>query len=73
MPVFSLKVAFLVSLLLAANALPALDTRETLPQVITKCTKPNTAALTFDDGPYQYIYVGPMGGILLRGHNSSLM
>ncbi|KAF9562580.1 chitin deacetylase [Agrocybe pediades] len=25
-------------------------------QVITKCTVPNTAALTFDDGPYVYLY-----------------
>ncbi|CAE6412646.1 unnamed protein product [Rhizoctonia solani] len=25
-------------------------------QVITKCTVPNTVALTFDDGPYSYIY-----------------
>ena len=26
-------------------------------QVITKCTVPHTAALTFDDGPYDYIRV----------------
>ncbi|KAF5374460.1 hypothetical protein D9615_009084 [Tricholomella constricta] len=25
-------------------------------QVITRCTVPNTAALTFDDGPYVYLY-----------------
>lgn len=28
-----------------------------LAQVITKCTVPNTAALTFDDGPLYYIRV----------------
>ncbi|KAF8683313.1 Polysaccharide deacetylase [Rhizoctonia solani] len=27
-----------------------------LAQVITKCTVPNTVALTFDDGPYLYTY-----------------
>jgi peptidoglycan/xylan/chitin deacetylase (PgdA/CDA1 family) len=27
-----------------------------LAQVITKCTVPNTVALTFDDGPYAYMY-----------------
>lgn len=33
-------------------------TRSTpLAQVITTCTVPGTAALTFDDGPEQYIYV----------------
>ncbi|KAF9457977.1 carbohydrate esterase family 4 protein [Collybia nuda] len=25
-------------------------------QVVTRCTVPNTAALTFDDGPYLYMY-----------------
>ena len=25
--------------------------------VVTKCTVPGTAALTFDDGPYDYIQV----------------
>jgi peptidoglycan/xylan/chitin deacetylase (PgdA/CDA1 family) len=28
-----------------------------LAQLITKCTVPNTVALTFDDGPEQYIRV----------------
>jgi hypothetical protein len=28
-----------------------------LAQLITKCTVPNTVALTFDDGPEQYIHV----------------
>ena len=31
--------------------------RQGLAQVITSCTVPNTAALTFDDGPYIYLYV----------------
>ncbi len=34
--------------------------------VITSCTVPNTAALTFDDGPYIYSYVSdPMYIVLL--------
>jgi hypothetical protein len=38
--------------------LEALTGRATpLAQVITKCTVPNTVALTFDDGPEEYIYV----------------
>lgn len=42
---------------LLACASPANLTKRaaSLAEVITKCTVPNTAALTFDDGPYQYI------------------
>jgi peptidoglycan/xylan/chitin deacetylase (PgdA/CDA1 family) len=32
------------------------EKRQSLAQVITKCTKPNTVALTFDDGPWYYLY-----------------
>ncbi|KAF8673085.1 Polysaccharide deacetylase [Rhizoctonia solani] len=47
------------------------------PQVITKCTVPNTVALTFDDGPYQYIYdivntlekAGAKGTFFFNGNN----
>jgi peptidoglycan/xylan/chitin deacetylase (PgdA/CDA1 family) len=44
---------------LLAGASPAnLEERAApLAQVITKCTVPNKVALTFDDGPYNYIYV----------------
>jgi len=46
-------------------------------QVITKCTVPNTAALTFDDGPYVYLYdigkaltaAGAVGTFFFNGHN----
>jgi len=46
-----------VSLLLSAGvlALPSSEPRQTLAQVIRSCTKPNTVALTFDDGPYIYL------------------
>jgi hypothetical protein len=43
----------LLSILLTVDAIPAnLTERRSLAQVITRCTKPNTVALTFDDGPY---------------------
>ncbi|KAJ2919509.1 hypothetical protein MD484_g880, partial [Candolleomyces efflorescens] len=38
-----------------AQARPSLEMRQRA-QVITRCTAPGTAALTFDDGPYQYMY-----------------
>ncbi|GLB40766.1 putative carbohydrate esterase family 4 protein [Lyophyllum shimeji] len=44
---------FTLTLALVAAAFP---TKRSLAQVITKCTVPNTAALTFDDGPYVYLY-----------------
>lgn len=56
----------LLSAFTAVNALPINDStpaRSIRPRqlagVITSCTVPNTAALTFDDGPYQYLYVCP--------------
>jgi hypothetical protein len=40
------------------HAAPAtVGKRQTTPTVITSCTVPNTAALTFDDGPYLWIKV----------------
>ncbi|CAE6401881.1 unnamed protein product [Rhizoctonia solani] len=46
-------------------------------QVVTKCTVPNTVALTFDDGPYSYIYdisnaltaAGAKGTFFFNGNN----
>ncbi|KAG8712548.1 Carbohydrate esterase 4 protein [Ceratobasidium sp. 394] len=46
-------------------------------QVITKCTKPNTVALTFDDGPWYYLYdiskalvaAGAKGTFFFNGDN----
>jgi hypothetical protein len=49
----------MVSSALLAHASPAnfTERRAPLAQVITACTVPHTAALTFDDGPYKYIQV----------------
>ncbi|KAF8162753.1 carbohydrate esterase family 4 protein [Crassisporium funariophilum] len=41
--------------ILGASAVPSIERRQRA-QVITSCTVPNTAALTFDDGPYVYLY-----------------
>jgi len=71
-----------VSTILEANAAPTGDNstlvpRQALAQVITRCTVPNTAALTFDDGPYVYIYdisktliaAGAKGTFFFNGNN----
>lgn len=55
---------------------PTLATRAPA-QVITSCTKPNTVALTFDDGPYWYSYdiskmlvaAGAKGTFFVNGNN----
>jgi hypothetical protein len=50
--------AALISSALLVHASPANVTElSASAQVITKCTVPHTAALTFDDGPYDYIRV----------------
>lgn len=56
---FTLIVTAVLAPALLACASPANLTKRaaSLAEVITKCTVPNTAALTFDDGPYQYIQV----------------
>ena len=54
-----------LSLLAAATLVSAVpfDAQQTVihlqgvGDVITKCTVPNTVAITFDDGPYLYTYV----------------
>lgn len=51
--------------------------RQALAQVITKCTKANNVALTFDDGPYVYLYdivnaldaAGAVGTFFFNGNN----
>jgi len=67
----------LLSAGLAVHAMPAnLKTRQ-LAQVVTSCSVPNTAALTFDDGPYQYIHeitdtldaAGAKGTFFFNGNN----
>jgi len=68
----------LLSAVLAVTAMPAnLTERASLAQVITQCTVPNTAALTFDDGPWYYIYdiskalvaAGAKGTFFFNGNN----
>jgi len=70
--------AALLSSAFLVQASPAeLTERANLAQVITKCTVPNTAAMTFDDGPEQYIYniskqllaVGGKGTFFWNGNN----
>lgn len=39
-----------------AYSTPVQEKRQALARVITKCTTPNTVALTFDDGPWVYLY-----------------
>ena len=41
----------------ASNETSILEGRQGLAQVITSCTVPDTAALTFDDGPHTYVIV----------------
>ncbi|EDR10826.1 carbohydrate esterase family 4 protein [Laccaria bicolor S238N-H82] len=51
--------------------------RRAKAQVITKCTVPNTVALTFDDGPWVYLYdvsnaltgAGAKGTFFFNGNN----
>jgi hypothetical protein len=57
---FILGLIAAISSALLASASPAQyrpRAPPSLAQVIGKCTVPNTAALTFDDGPYMYIQV----------------
>ncbi|TFK36747.1 carbohydrate esterase family 4 protein [Crucibulum laeve] len=39
-----------------SSAVPTVEKRQSLARVVTSCTTPNTAALTFDDGPWVYLY-----------------
>ncbi|KAJ3561407.1 hypothetical protein NP233_g10211 [Leucocoprinus birnbaumii] len=51
------KLTTLVFALAASVAtVAAAPSKRALAQVITSCTVPGTAAMTFDDGPYYYIY-----------------
>jgi hypothetical protein len=61
--------AAVLSSALLARASPTNSTAatsESLAQVITKCTVPKTAALTFDDGPYEYIQVRVFQSFLFK-------
>jgi len=60
---------------IVASALPA--QKRSMAQVVTKCTVPNTVALTFDDGPSHYLNVisqalldaGAKGTFFFNGQN----
>ncbi|TRM63673.1 carbohydrate esterase family 4 protein [Schizophyllum amplum] len=68
-----------LALIAGASPTPANATLETRAraQVYSKCTVPNTVALTFDDGPYDYIYdisgklleKGAKGTFFFNGNN----
>ncbi|KAH9014780.1 carbohydrate esterase family 4 protein [Lactarius hengduanensis] len=75
---FSLVAMISSGLLVCASATAAnITERASLAQVITSCVKPKTAALTFDDGPYLYIYdiskqliaAGAKGTFFWNGNN----
>ncbi|KAF9531743.1 carbohydrate esterase family 4 protein [Crepidotus variabilis] len=54
---FKLSVAISIALFAVASPLREQNVEKRVKaSVYTKCTVPNTAALTFDDGPYDYIY-----------------
>ncbi|KAF9457952.1 carbohydrate esterase family 4 protein [Collybia nuda] len=66
-----------LSLAVFGLATPTTEKRQALAQVVTKCTKPNTVALTFDDGPWVYLYdvskalvaAGAKGTFFFNGNN----
>jgi len=67
---------FLAIALLATVSSASMQKRQQA-NVITSCTTPNTAALTFDDGPYQYLKdisdtlsaAGAVGTFFFNGKN----
>lgn len=71
------QIATLASALLGvAQASSALGSRTT-PSIVTKCTEPNTVAITFDDGPYNWTMelvdlldkYGAKGTFFVNGNN----
>uniref|UniRef100_A0A8H7XY41 NodB homology domain-containing protein n=1 Tax=Psilocybe cubensis TaxID=181762 RepID=A0A8H7XY41_PSICU len=71
----SLAVSFVVAAPAVGNS--TLVERQGFAQVVTKCTVPKTVALTFDDGPYVYLYdiskalvaAGAKGTFFFNGQN----
>ncbi|KAL1744460.1 carbohydrate esterase family 4 protein [Schizophyllum fasciatum] len=65
------------AVLVVAGVAAATSVKRQLAQVITDCVNPNDAALTFDDGPWQYEYdivntlnnAGAKGTFFLNGNN----
>ncbi|GLB45767.1 putative polysaccharide deacetylase [Lyophyllum shimeji] len=53
---FTKAAVFVTACLALVGSASPTEKRQSLAQVITRCTKPNTAALTFDDGPWVYLY-----------------
>ncbi|TFK95792.1 carbohydrate esterase family 4 protein [Pterulicium gracile] len=72
---FTLITSLVASVVLLQGAIAA--PHNPLAQVVTKCKKNNTVALTFDDGPYEYAYdlskalvaAGGKGTFFLNGNN----
>ncbi|KAF9457983.1 acetyl xylan esterase II [Collybia nuda] len=72
-----MRLSALVTVALAAVALTSPLQKRAKAQVVTKCTVPNTAALTFDDGPFVYLYdvskalvaAGAKGTFFFNGDN----
>jgi peptidoglycan/xylan/chitin deacetylase (PgdA/CDA1 family) len=77
MLLISTIVAALSASFLVQAAPSSLTERAPMAQVITKCTKSKTVALTFDDGPYSYLYeiadalkkAGGKGTFFFNGNN----
>jgi len=75
----ALTFSAVLSSALLGHAHPSHLTQRSAPlaQVITKCSVANTAAITFDDGPYEYIYdisktliaAGAKGSFFWNGNN----
>ncbi|KAG7451428.1 carbohydrate esterase family 4 protein [Guyanagaster necrorhizus] len=69
------SVVFAFSLIVFTTAAP--HSKRQLAQVISSCTQPNTVALTFDDGPWEYAEVvsdaltskGAKGTFFYNGNN----
>ncbi|PPQ79987.1 hypothetical protein CVT25_003047 [Psilocybe cyanescens] len=51
---FKVFLAVLLPTLAVSN--PVVEKRQSLARVVSSCTKPNNVALTFDDGPWVYLY-----------------
>jgi peptidoglycan/xylan/chitin deacetylase (PgdA/CDA1 family) len=74
----ALALLWVTQVFIPIQAAPAtVGKRQTTPTLITSCTVPNTAALTFDDGPYMWIKnisdqlyeAGARGTFFVNGNN----
>jgi len=70
---FTISAALSSALLAFASPAGFSERATPLAQVITKCTVPNTAALTFDDGPYNYIYARALPTTVISAYLTCLL